>query len=142
MEARPRRTFSKSERICLKRSFDYLFERGASFKIGALKFFFVFNLPPDLRTAPLSVAFAVPKRAFKRAVHRNLLKRRMREAFRCNKHQLLSVLQQRDQSLAVLVKYVANVPMDFAIIEKNFQAAFSQLIQYSAHVQNTAHRDD
>ena len=34
---------------------------------------------------PVKVAFSVPKRIFKKAVTRNLLKRRMREAYRKNK---------------------------------------------------------
>ena len=34
---------------------------------------------------PVRVAFSVPKRIFKKAVTRNLLKRRMREAYRKNK---------------------------------------------------------
>lgn len=36
----------------------------------------------------LRVAFTVPKRRFRRAVDRNLLKRRLREAFRHNLHHL------------------------------------------------------
>ena len=42
----------------------------------------------DPNYATTQFAFSVPKRLFKRAVDRNLLKRRMREVYRINKQYL------------------------------------------------------
>ena len=45
------------------------------------------------------MAVSVPKRLFKRAVDRNLLKRRIREAYRLNKSDLYHLLEQKELKL-------------------------------------------
>jgi ribonuclease P protein component len=72
--------------------------------------------------------FSVSKRNFKKAVDRNLLKRRMREAYRKNKSTLLSSLPE-DQSLAcVAIVYVAKEKITFEIIEKKLILAWRRLV--------------
>ncbi len=77
-------TFKKSERLSSKKDIQELFNNGSSFYLYPFK---VITLPAD--TSKLhQVLFSVPKRLFKRAVDRNLLKRRMREAYRLNNSEL------------------------------------------------------
>ena len=57
-------------------------------------------------------AFSVPKKSFKRAVKRNLLKRRMREAVRLNQGELLG-----DFAADFLLVYIAKEICDYAAIE-------------------------
>lgn len=57
---------------------------------------------------------SVPKRSFKRAVKRNLLKRRMREAFRLNSGRL------GERKLDIFVYYVGKTIEDYGRIEKSF----------------------
>ena len=63
-------------------------------------------------------AFSVPKKNFKKAVSRNLLKRRMREAWRLNNASLKSVLQEKKRSLVVSVRYKAKKIVDYGEINK------------------------
>ncbi len=49
--------------------------------------------------------FSVPKRRFKKASDRNLLKRRLREAHRQNKSLLLPDLKRKEENLVILYIY-------------------------------------
>ncbi|MCB8995062.1 MAG: ribonuclease P protein component [Bacteroidales bacterium] len=76
--------FRRSERLKSETSISGLFESGSSFSVHPIRMVYNLRVPPD--SNPLKIAFAVPKKSFKSAVSRNLLKRRMREAYRLNKH--------------------------------------------------------
>lgn len=75
--------FPKSERLHKRNSIQELFNRGSSFYLSPFKVLFLVNTDDCTHH---QVLFSVPKRNFKRAVDRNLIKRRMREAYRLNKH--------------------------------------------------------
>lgn len=101
--ASPRYFFRKGEILRGKKAFEFLFKHPLSIRKGVLKFFFVSDFPPTFTAAKVSFAFVVPKRFFKRAVDRNLLKRRMREAVRLHKH-VFDALPMH-QRLAIFIKY-------------------------------------
>ena len=65
----------------------------------------------------IKIAFTVPKRRFKRANKRNLLKRRMKEAYRLNKLPLKNYLISQNLSIQILVVYVSSDALPFNEIE-------------------------
>ena len=71
-------SFPKSERICGKKDIAVLTGRGRKGSQGCLRYCRL--TPGGAETSRLMVS--VPKRLYKRAVKRNLLKRRLREAWR------------------------------------------------------------
>lgn len=75
--------FSKQEKLTGKKKIEELFKEGSSFYLPAFQIRF-FSGPDEQKTH--QVLISVPKRNFKRAVDRNLLKRRIREAYRLNKY--------------------------------------------------------
>jgi ribonuclease P protein component len=84
MTETPRRqTLRKHERLYEKMAMDSVFRKGNSIFNPPIKLLWL-NEKPE-KDIPVKVAFSVPKRNFKKAVTRNLLKRRMREAYRKNK---------------------------------------------------------
>ncbi|WP_420577070.1 ribonuclease P protein component [Ekhidna sp.] len=77
-------SFSKKERLTGKKKIEGLFKKGSSFYLDSFQ---IRHLQSEL-VGPNEILISVPKRNFKRAVDRNLLKRRIREAYRLNKHLL------------------------------------------------------
>ena len=76
-------TFTQSERLCGKLAISNLMDKG---RWGVTSYVKYCYLPSSGEKNRILVS--VPKRYFKRAVKRNLLKRRIREAYRNNKSQL------------------------------------------------------
>jgi len=75
--------FRKEERLRKEKVIQELFDKGSSFYLFPFKVFFMPN--PDKDISFHQVVISVSKRNFKRAVDRNLIKRRIREAYRLNK---------------------------------------------------------
>ena len=73
------------------------------------------------------MAVSVPKRIFKRAVDRNLLKRRIREAYRLNKRDMYTLLQEKDLKLNLVVQYRDRRIASFQLIEEALLKGLSSL---------------
>lgn len=81
--------------------------------------------PDELLPAILIV---VSKRNFKRAVDRNLIRRRVREAYRLNKSLLFRPENQSKQPLAAIAfLYTAKAKISFEEIEKGMKLALQKL---------------
>lgn len=81
---RPRHTLPKKERICCKNDISRLLEKGRFSSTGFLRFCVL----QDNGLPYSRIMVSVPKKLFRRAVKRNLLKRRIRESYRLQKHML------------------------------------------------------
>ena len=64
--------------------------------------------PVEEDMAAASILISVPKKRFKRAVKRNLVKRQVREAYRKNKHLLLDALASRNKRLIIAFIWLDN----------------------------------
>ena len=84
MNGQPRNTLPKHERLCGKKGIDTLLARGRYGNVPGLRFCCM----TDNGSGTDRIIVSVPKKLFKRAVKRNLLKRRIRESYRRQKHSL------------------------------------------------------
>ena len=78
-------TLPKSERVSGKAAVSALMSKGRWGFTRGLKYCYLTNVGEEDATVANRVMVSVPKRLFKRAVRRNLLKRRLREAYRTQK---------------------------------------------------------
>ncbi|MEM6735149.1 MAG: ribonuclease P protein component [Bacteroidota bacterium] len=81
-------SFSKKERLSGKKKIEELFKMGSSFYLNTFQVRY-FRSKDEVNYH--KVLISVPKKNFKRAVDRNLLKRRIREAYRLNKYRIENI---------------------------------------------------
>ncbi len=84
METRTVNTLPKKERLCGKTSISLLLAKGKHGSVPNMRYLFMKNTGNECNR----ILISVPKKLFKRAVKRNLLKRRIRESYRKQKHNL------------------------------------------------------
>ena len=120
-------TFKKAERLRSKKQIDKLFSEGKTFLFYPLKV--VFTETDFQESYPAQVAFTVSKKLYKKAVKRNLIKRRMREAYRLNKH--LLAYAENTSKKAVFFIYIGKEILDFATIEKAMKRSLTGLAKKS-----------
>jgi len=128
-------TFPKSERLCSKKIIGQLFEKGSA----AVGTYYLFplrvlylrhpqqNLPNEVLPPP-AVLITVSKRNFRHAVDRNLVRRRIREAYRKNKVALYGTPQKpRIPPASIAFLYTARKKISFEEIEKSMKLVLTKL---------------
>ena len=119
-------TFKKEERLCNKRLLEQLFSSGSSFLCYPFR---VSWLQTALSSQlPVQVVFAVAKKRYRRAVDRNLIKRRTREAYRLHKQELLyAALQEQNMQIVLSINYIGKEINDFGLMDKKMVKLLVQL---------------
>ena len=84
MDSQTPNTLPKKERLCSKTAIGQLLAKGKHGNVPGLRFLYMTGTGSETNRIMVSV----PKKMFKRAVKRNLLKRRIRESWRKQKHAL------------------------------------------------------
>jgi ribonuclease P protein component len=117
-------SFDKAERLCSKKIMDKLFTEGKTIFVFPLKI--VYLETSILSNFPVQAAFTVGKRNFKRAVQRNLIKRRMREAYRLNKHKFY--VEIGEKQVAVFFIYTGKTISEYKQIESSVKKGLKKLL--------------
>lgn len=108
-------TFTSGERLKSKKVIDNLFNEGSAIHTEGITLVY-FYTPLDT-VFPAQVGCSVPKKTIKRAVDRNLIKRRIREAYRLNKSYIYKILQDKNVQLALFFIYKGKGILEYNEIE-------------------------
>ncbi|MEL7118995.1 MAG: ribonuclease P protein component [Bacteroidota bacterium] len=122
-------TFKSSERLKSRKVIERMFKEGNSFGQYPLRLVW---LESEVQDAGVMVQFtvSVSKKKFPKAVQRNALKRKVKEAFRLNKHQLYEHWNNEKPQYAWMVIYVAKEFQDFQTVEKAMKKIIRRFIKY------------
>lgn len=121
-------TFKKEERLCNKRLIDELFHNGSSFLCYPFKVQWLVADKP--LPAPAQVLFSVAKKRYKKAVDRNLIKRRMRETYRLQKQTgLYDVLAAADKTIILSLGYIGKEIATVELMDKKMRKLLQQLCE-------------
>jgi ribonuclease P protein component len=104
-------TLGRSERLKSEKAINQLFETGTSLSVNPVRL--IYQMNPATEKFPVKIGFAVPKKNFKRAVDRNLLKRRMREAYRLNKSLIAKEILPSFSCLEIMLIYQSRKIEDY-----------------------------
>ena len=121
-------TFNKGERLKSRTILSRLFTEGQSIKQYPLRLIWM-PLDKNLSKYPVQFALSVPKRKFKKATQRNPIRRRIREAYRLQKHNIYDQLHDTDPQYAFIVIYMSNEPLSFAVINKAMKGLFDKWLK-------------
>jgi len=109
-------TFTKDERLCKKILISKLFREGHSFFIYPFRVIFLEIMIPV--NFPVQVLISVPAQIIRKAVLRNRIKRRIREAWRINKEILYEDLTERQQQMAVCIMYTSKEILPSSLVRE------------------------
>ncbi len=127
--------YTQAERLKSEKKIAQLFKVGQSFPAYPLRLIYIASDSEPQTEYPIQVSFSVPKKKFKLAVDRNLLKRRLRESYRLHKNdvytQLYAIKGEKKQlkNYSFMILYVANDILPYSDIEKGMKKMLRKFIE-------------
>ncbi len=119
---------TKPERLSGKKSLDRLFSEGKSFFIAPFRIV-VLQDKEETDRPTVRMALSVPRKVFKRAVKRNLIKRRIREAYRRNKTILVEPLREKGVRLDLIFIYTRPEILPYRDIEEKIILSLRKILE-------------
>ena len=116
MEGEVRNTLPKKERLCGKTAISKLLAKGKHGNVPGMRYLCLYGNDAEVNRIVVSVS----KKFFKRAVKRNLLKRRIRESWRKQKHAL-----KLEGNLDILLMYSVKEVLSY----EEIYSAVGQIIE-------------
>ena len=119
--------FPKKQKLCGEKVIERLFANGKS--ISEKPFRAIWNFEKNNDQVFVKSLIVVPKKRLKLAVERNVVKRRIKEAYRLQKKQLECFLESTNQQLNLAIIYQEEEILDYKTLEEKINLLLSRLIK-------------
>ena len=119
--------FSKINRLTSKTQIQRIFTEGNRLYEAPFSVLFLFLNNINTDDSNLQIAISVPKKKITSAVKRNLIKRRIREAFRIQNENLISQLEKHDRKIILMIIYSDTKPQNFSLIKSKISLTLQRL---------------
>ena len=126
--------FKKTERLSGKKRIETLFREGNSLFYSPFRVIWLLSGQDNDVNPVARIAVAVSKKKFRKAVLRNLVKRRMREAYRKNKRLLTDWLKEKNQYLDVVFIYTGSQILSYRNMEEKIIVTLHKIIEENEKV--------
>ena len=115
----------KYEKLCSKKTIEDLFaSKNNSVKSYPIRL--IYTIEP-FKGTPAQFYISVPKRKIRHAVDRVLMRRRIREAYRLNRHLVLPQIKEANKSVFIAFVFIGDTITDYNVIEERMKQALSKL---------------
>lgn len=112
-------TLGKDKKLKSRKAIEKIFAQGKSFPKFPVRAVYFYEPESE---SEIKIGVSVPKRNFKKAVDRNLLKRRIREAFRIHQNSI-----KVHGKLNIMFLYSGKEILEYSEIEKSMTALLAYL---------------
>jgi len=118
----------KSKRLKSRKAIDLLFKDGKSFNTFPFRIIYqFFPLDATVTTENLQAGFSASKRNLKKAVHRNRVKRLMRETYRLQKNELEQLLIQQHKKIKIFILYTGKELPEHSLVNEKILLIIQKL---------------
>ncbi len=124
--------WSKNERLYLNKDIETLFRQGKAFSVPNIRVVYRKVQRPVGEWSPVRLGIVVPKKRVKKAVHRNQIKRWIKEAWRLEKNAVYTLIPETEQWHVFFVYNGTNV-YSFQQAQKQVESIIGQWTKIINH---------
>lgn len=129
----------KEEKLCSRTAVDRLFSEGKSLMAFPLRA--AYRLRPH-GEHPVQFLISIPKKRIRKAVGRVTLRRRVREAYRLNRRELLhGPLEQAGWGVDIAFVYLDSSPAPYSVIDEKMRSLLSRIALAASAEQPPVNRE-